>query len=27
VWVWHSDSAHPISLACYESVIYDHVDG
>jgi hypothetical protein len=26
VQVWHRDRAYPISLACYESVVYGHID-
>jgi hypothetical protein len=27
VWVWHRDRVHLLSLACWESAVYDHVDG
>jgi hypothetical protein len=27
VQVSHRDRVHPYSLACYESAIYDHIDG
>jgi hypothetical protein len=27
VRVWHRNRVYPLSLACYELTIYDHVDG
>jgi hypothetical protein len=26
-WVWYSIELIPRSLACYESTVYDHIDG